>query len=70
MRPEPICIFHLLVGSVSLRLKRRYTPPNDAVSPPDDNDKDDTTPWVDDMRKLCVAELKRELERYDLSIVK
>ncbi|KAL6987015.1 hypothetical protein U1Q18_012775 [Sarracenia purpurea var. burkii] len=50
-------------------LKRRYTPPNGAVSPPDDGDKDGTVPWLDDLRKLRVTELKHELERYDLSIV-
>ncbi|XAR68582.1 hypothetical protein NMG60_11003760 [Bertholletia excelsa] len=52
-------------------LKRRYTPQNDPVSAPDhaDDDKADSVPWLDELKKLRVAELKRELQRYDLSIV-
>ncbi|KAA8518258.1 hypothetical protein F0562_015859 [Nyssa sinensis] len=55
-------------------LKRRYTNKenqNDVVSKPDDSDdvKTEIIPWLDELRKLRVAELKRELERYDLSIV-
>ncbi|XP_059646375.1 uncharacterized protein LOC132292743 [Cornus florida] len=56
-------------------LKRRYMANgtrNDTVSRSDDvgdAGTDNTIPWLDELRKLRVAELKRELERYDLSIV-
>lgn len=50
-------------------LKRRYNQ-NDAVSGDDDGKTEiENIPWLDELRKLRVAELKRELERYDLSIV-
>ncbi|CAK9168675.1 unnamed protein product [Ilex paraguariensis] len=53
-------------------LKRRYTTPTDPNGD-DFEDGDDkrtqTIPWLDELRKLRVAELKLELERYDLSIV-
>lgn len=59
-----------------LDLKRRFSQ-NDDVPEPDDDDnnrtEDDSTtltiPWLDKLRKLRVAELRREVERYDLSIV-
>ncbi|KAK9265546.1 hypothetical protein L1049_021609 [Liquidambar formosana] len=61
-------------------LKRRFMDQNDDVSEhhhngdgDGDGDDDDRTrrtiPWLDELRKLRVAELKREVERYDLSIV-
>ncbi|CAL5352004.1 unnamed protein product [Camellia sinensis] len=49
-----------------LDLKLRFTPQTDAVS---SNDNDDAVPWLEDLRKIRVAELKRELERSDLSIL-
>ncbi|PSR84543.1 Bromodomain-containing protein [Actinidia chinensis var. chinensis] len=49
-------------------LKRRYTPQNDAASPAEACDAN-SVPWLDELRKLRVAELRREVERYDLSIV-
>lgn len=53
-------------------LKRRYTHElahhqNDAVG--DDKTEIETIPWLDELRKLRITELKRELEHYDLSIV-
>lgn len=60
-------------------LKRRFTVQTDDVIENDgDCDDDDktttntttyTVPWLDELKKLRVAELKREVERYDLSIV-
>ncbi|KAH7856273.1 hypothetical protein Vadar_034769 [Vaccinium darrowii] len=47
-------------------LKQRYSPPNDAVN---EDKADDAVPWLDELRKLRVAELRREVERSDLSIV-
>ncbi|GFY99808.1 DNA-binding bromodomain-containing protein [Actinidia rufa] len=49
-------------------LKRRYAPQNDDASPASAGDAD-SVPWLDELRKLRVAELRREVERYDLSIV-
>ncbi|XP_057982519.1 uncharacterized protein LOC131167696 [Malania oleifera] len=52
-------------------LKRRFMTidhQTDDVS--EGHDQTQTTiPWLDELRKLRVAELKREVERYDLSIV-
>lgn len=53
-------------------LKRRYTHElarhqNDAVG--DDKTEIEIIPWLDELRKLRITELKRELEHYDLSIV-
>ncbi|XP_052175905.1 uncharacterized protein LOC127790427 isoform X1 [Diospyros lotus] len=51
-------------------LKRRFSHQNGTVSPRDgDDNKADAVPWLDELRKLRVAELRRELERCDLSIV-
>ncbi|XP_047337725.1 uncharacterized protein LOC124941441 [Impatiens glandulifera] len=45
-----------------LDLRRRYTPG-------DDEDRADTEiPWLEELRKLRVAELRKEVERYDISI--
>ena len=54
-------------------LKRRFTSfQNDAVLNHNASgiaDKLDTAlPWVDELRKLRVAELRREVQRYDVSI--
>ncbi|KAM7505540.1 hypothetical protein LguiB_004444 [Lonicera macranthoides] len=50
-------------------LKRRYNQ-EEAVSGDDDGKTEiENIPWLDELRNLRVAELKRELERYDLSIV-
>lgn len=57
-------------------LKRRFSQNDDVPEPNDDDNnrtEDDsatlTIPWLDRLRKLRVAELRREVERYDLSIV-
>ncbi|KAL7234147.1 hypothetical protein ACSBR1_017692 [Camellia fascicularis] len=44
-------------------LKRRFMDEHD-----DDDKEVDTIPWIEELRKLRVAELKQELHRYDLSI--
>lgn len=54
-------------------LKRRFTSfQNDAVLNQNGvgiADKvDSAVPWVDELRKLRVAELRREVQRYDVSI--
>ncbi|KAK4803100.1 hypothetical protein SAY86_001303 [Trapa natans] len=56
-------------------LKRRFSAPtataedveNDSVSP--SGDKVDVIPWLDELRKLRVAELRQEVQRYDVSIL-
>ncbi|GMI70983.1 hypothetical protein like AT3G57980 [Hibiscus trionum] len=45
-------------------LKRRF-----AVNGDDDNISTTAVPWLDELRKLRVAELRREVQQYDLSIV-
>ncbi|KAK8490930.1 hypothetical protein V6N13_009361 [Hibiscus sabdariffa] len=45
-------------------LKRRF-----AVNGDDDNLSTTAVPWLDELRKLRVAELRREVQQYDLSIV-
>ncbi|KAI8562104.1 hypothetical protein RHMOL_Rhmol03G0008700 [Rhododendron molle] len=47
-------------------LKQRYSPPDDDAGKAADAD---AVPWLDELRKLRVAELRREVERYDASIV-
>ncbi|PON34683.1 Octamer-binding transcription factor [Parasponia andersonii] len=69
---------HLLLTPHSCKhkyhdLKRRFAR-NDVVSAPSD-EKDDgaaiaaSIPFLDELRRLRVAELRREVERYDISIV-
>lgn len=48
-------------------LKRRFSG-DDAGSIPADK-SDDAIPWLDQLKKLRVAELKRELQLFDISIV-
>lgn len=69
---------HLLITAPNcelkfLDLKRRFTSfQNDAVFNQNGGgiaDKiDNAIPWVDELRKLRVAELRREVQRYDVSI--
>ena len=47
-------------------LKRRFASQNADVL---ERDKDETIPWLDELRKLRVAELKREVRNYDVSIL-
>lgn len=52
-------------------LRRRFSNSNDDVSEEEPNapsEIDDSIPWVDELRKLRVAELKQEVQRYDVSI--
>lgn len=50
-------------------LRRRFAR-NAVVSPPQNDDASSTPiPFLDELRRLRVAELRREVERYDLSIV-
>ncbi|XP_043692388.1 titin [Telopea speciosissima] len=57
-----------------LDLKRRFIAKDDKAfvgddeSEPFDNKKDEI-PWLEELRKLRVAELRREVQRYDVSIV-
>ncbi|KAI4333187.1 hypothetical protein L6164_018025 [Bauhinia variegata] len=49
-------------------LKRRFTTQcNNDV--PNGTDKVDHVPWLEELRKLRVAELRREVQRYDVSIL-
>ncbi|KAJ4971059.1 hypothetical protein NE237_004158 [Protea cynaroides] len=48
-------------------LKRRFISKEDESEP--SGDKKDEIPWLEELRKLRVAELRREVERYDVSIV-
>ncbi|KAL5976882.1 hypothetical protein ACLOJK_021217 [Asimina triloba] len=56
-----------------LDLQRRFTPVVDGAKTgggdgePDKDDKT-TIPWLEELRNLRVAELRREVQRYDLSI--
>lgn len=54
-------------------LRRRFTAKDDAtIATEDDSETDDKTqtiPWLEELRKLRVAELKREVQKYDTSIV-
>ncbi|KAL9233120.1 hypothetical protein vseg_008155 [Gypsophila vaccaria] len=56
-----LCRHHFLL------LLRRFTPSAAAVD--GDSSAADATVWVHELRRLRVAELKRDLHRYDLSIV-
>ncbi|KAF5752688.1 1-phosphatidylinositol 3-phosphate 5-kinase [Tripterygium wilfordii] len=52
-------------------LKRRFTTP---AAKPDgeqvaEGDKVDDVPWLEELRKIRVAELKQEVQRYDVSIL-
>ncbi|CAH8385337.1 unnamed protein product [Eruca vesicaria subsp. sativa] len=46
-------------------LKRRFT---QEITSPDSVTEISTVPWLEELRKLRVDELRREVERYDLSI--
>lgn len=56
-------------------LKRRFSAPstaaddveNDLASP--SGDKVDVIPWLDELRKIRLAELRQEVQRYDVSIL-
>ncbi|GAB4851540.1 hypothetical protein Ancab_030943 [Ancistrocladus abbreviatus] len=71
--------FHLLTPQNCKQkyhdLKRRFTTQNDggsAHAPPMDTDgaaTADSGLWLEELRRLRIAELKRELQRYDVSIV-
>lgn len=57
-------------------LKRRFSSPAPAAADADDDDaaspsgdKVDAIPWLDELRKLRVAELRQEVQRYDVSIL-
>lgn len=54
-------------------LRRRFTAKDDATMATEDDsetdDKTQTIPWLEELRKLRVAELKREVQKYDTSIV-
>ncbi|CAJ1958375.1 unnamed protein product [Sphenostylis stenocarpa] len=56
-------------------LNRRFADQcNDGVTPPQQNgaaagDNSDHVPWLDELRKLRVAELRREVQRRDVSIL-
>ncbi|KAG7948234.1 hypothetical protein I3843_13G001000 [Carya illinoinensis] len=53
-------------------LLRRFNPPNHYLSPPLPNgtaDVDHTIPWLDELRKIRVSDLKQEVQRYDVSIL-
>lgn len=41
---------------------------NDVIDDGLDGDGDVTIPWIEELRQLRVAELKQEVQRYDLSI--
>ncbi|KAK3023445.1 hypothetical protein RJ639_042689 [Escallonia herrerae] len=47
-------------------LKRRFKAPENSAA---DDDDDGAVPWLDELRQLRVAELRRQVERHDLSIV-
>ncbi|XP_051142125.1 uncharacterized protein LOC127259031 [Andrographis paniculata] len=53
-----------------LDLKRRFASPNHDSNDGegDDDDKSDAAPLLEKLRKLRVAELRREVQRYDLNI--
>ncbi|GAB4843787.1 hypothetical protein Ancab_013752 [Ancistrocladus abbreviatus] len=70
--------FHLLTPQNCRQkyhdLKRRFTTQSDGgathAPPIDAEDADaDTSIWLDELRRLRIAELKRDLQRYDVSIV-
>lgn len=53
-------------------LKRRFTTP--PAKPEEEQvaeggDKVDDVPWLEELRKIRVAELKQEVQRYDVSIL-
>lgn len=52
-------------------LQRRFTAVDEKTNGVDDESEigDDKIPWLDELRKLRVAELRREVQRYDVSIV-
>ncbi|XP_030474277.1 uncharacterized protein LOC115691704 [Syzygium oleosum] len=55
-----------------LHLKRRFSPHPHPHPSPDDADADDKVvhiPWLEELRKLRVAELQQEVQRYDVSIL-
>lgn len=53
-----------------LDLKRRFASQrNDDVPDTDAGDKADHVPWLDELRKLRVAELQQEVQRSDVSIL-
>ncbi|KAB2066091.1 hypothetical protein ES319_A09G135500v1 [Gossypium barbadense] len=51
-------------------LKRRFAEnDNDDCETTNNNNSTITVPWLDELRRLRVAELRREVQQYDLSIV-
>lgn len=52
-------------------LQHRFKAVDDKTNGVDDESDncDDKIPWLDELRKLRVAELRREVQRYDVSIV-
>ncbi|KAA3455278.1 myb-like protein X [Gossypium australe] len=50
-------------------LKRRFAENGDDGEPTNNNISTSTVPWLDELRRLRVAELRREVQQYDLSIV-
>ncbi|XP_040991171.1 LOW QUALITY PROTEIN: uncharacterized protein LOC121238389 [Juglans microcarpa x Juglans regia] len=68
---------HLFTTPTNCQLKyhellRRFNPPNHYLTPPLPNgtaDVDHTIPWLDELRKIRVSDLKQEVQRYDVSIL-
>ncbi|KAG9456688.1 hypothetical protein H6P81_001196 [Aristolochia fimbriata] len=50
-------------------LQRRFTPGVGKSNDGDDESDHRAIPWLEELRKLRVAELRREVQRYDVSIV-
>ncbi|KAB2013179.1 hypothetical protein ES319_D09G139700v1 [Gossypium barbadense] len=50
-------------------LKRRFAENGDDGETTNNNISTSTVPWLDELRRLRVAELRREVQQYDLSIV-
>lgn len=49
-------------------LKRRFSSAGDGIDGVDEEEPAVEIPWLDELRKLRVAELRREVQRYDVSI--
>lgn len=49
-------------------LRRRFRDHHDEPPAADNCDDEDSIPWIEELRKLRVAELTQEVQRYDLSI--
>ncbi|KAF5190922.1 Bromodomain-containing protein [Thalictrum thalictroides] len=49
--------------------KQKYQQLRRRFNETDNDNNDNTIPWLDELRKLRVAELRREVQQYDVSIV-